>query len=456
MSSVSLISDIQSPQLEGVNVVFSASASGGNSSSYEYQYLIRGPVSGEEWKIVQKYSSKPTYTWDTEKYEGTNEICVYAREMGSQDAFQSYRNVKFDIYTSQTRLEQHKLSGYYTNSFQSSSSFVCTQLDEILVLSNGDVTTCCADIFGRNAYANIYKHDFKEIINRFRDIRRRLVKNPDVLPQCRTCYELYLKLEKSVLYFHINLNATKDEVRDYLQRGERESYLFIIEPTASCTLACIGCVLKTQENEFKEARKNMFLDFDRFQSWIGPDLDKVGRIRLYNLGEPFLHPKTIDFCSFVKQQSSSTEMHIATNGMPLNTHEKRVKIIESGVEVLYFSIHGSCQESTQRYMTGKFRFGDILEILRDLAIIRRELNLTKPELVWKYVLFEWNDTDEHILRAKYLAREVGVDSILFTLTNGPSPSKRFTSESDDWKRLTQDTTDKEGYWTASWNVSGNM
>ena len=118
MLKVYLISDIQSPQVEGINVVFSASLSGENSSGYEYQYLIRGTVSGGEWEIVQNYSQKPIYTWDTKKYEGTNEICVYVRETGSQKAFQSYHMVKFDIYTSQTEIEQYESGDYFRKSFE--------------------------------------------------------------------------------------------------------------------------------------------------------------------------------------------------------------------------------------------------------------------------------------------------------------------------------------------------
>ena len=47
-------------------------------------------------------------------------------------------------------------------------------------------------------------------------------------------------------------------------------------------------------------------------------------------------------------------------------------------------------------------------------------------LEWKYILFEHNDSDEDILRAQEIAEDVGVDSLLFIITNSKWHSERFT------------------------------
>jgi len=47
-------------------------------------------------------------------------------------------------------------------------------------------------------------------------------------------------------------------------------------------------------------------------------------------------------------------------------------------------------------------------------------------LEWKYILFEHNDSDDDILRAQQIAEDVGVDSLLFIITNSKWHSERFT------------------------------
>ena len=187
--------------------------------------------------------------------------------------------------------------------------------------------------------------------------------------------------------------------------------------------------------DFRKYRHEQFMNVERLQPWLDPHIKTVKHIRLYNYGETFMHHRAIDFCLFVKERSPATGIDIATNGMLLNTHEKRRKLVAAGVDHISFSIHGSTQEAVQKYMTKKFKFMDILEILKDMMAIKKELGVKKPILHWKYLLFEWNDSDEEINRARSLSNEIGLDGILFSLVGYPSPSKRFTQNSKEWDQL---------------------
>ena len=313
--------------------------------------------------------------------------------------------------------------------------FICHWFNEIIILSDGNVTTCCQDAKGENVYANIYEHSFEEVKQRFADYRKRLTMVPDCLPRCSMCFNKYRSQPEGVATFNVQLDAAPEQIQAYLQNSETASGYLVIEPTVHCTLKCRGCIHgKEDMNKF---RTSGFLDIERLKSWIAPHLPQIKNIRYYNYGETFIHPKAIEFCAFVKKETPEISLTVATNGMPLNSMEKRRQLIRSGVDALYFSIHGSCQHSVEQYMTDKFDFEKMMEILSDLAAMRKEMGQNKPELVWKYILFEWNDTDEHIRRAKDLACRAGVDSVLFTLTSAPSPSKRFTPKSHEWKKLTK-------------------
>ncbi|MBF0233114.1 MAG: SPASM domain-containing protein [Desulfamplus sp.] len=313
--------------------------------------------------------------------------------------------------------------------------FLCHWFNEIVILSDGNVTTCCQDAKGENVYANIYKHPFKEIKRRFSDYRKRLISDPTCLPRCSACFDRYRKELKGVATFNVQLDATEKQIEAYLQNSEFKSGYLVIEPTVHCTLKCCGCIHSM--TDMTQFRDYGFLDLDALYSWVTPYLSHIKNIRYFNYGETFIHPKAIEFCADIKKANPEISLIIATNGMPLHSSKKRQQLIASNVDAIYFSIHGSCQESVSQYMTDKFNFDKMMYILADLAEIRKAKGVTKPELVWKYLLFQWNDTDAHIRRAKELACQVGVDSILFTLTNAPSPSKRFTPHSNDWKELTK-------------------
>jgi hypothetical protein len=70
----------------GKTVTFTAQASGG-SGSYQYQFLRKRP--NGSWYIARNYSSKNTFTWNTNGAAGKNEIWVRARSAGT--------TVKYDV-----------------------------------------------------------------------------------------------------------------------------------------------------------------------------------------------------------------------------------------------------------------------------------------------------------------------------------------------------------------------
>ena len=313
-------------------------------------------------------------------------------------------------------------------------SFRCDFLNEIVILSNGNTTTCCMDPLDINHFGNIYKDDFKDIQRRYIKIRRKITEDVLSMPRCRICYNKIKDagFPETGTY---KVYLTTDEIKAFFDMEENIVNNFVIELTSKCNLICNGCM--QSRFDFKEIRQDSFLDVDFLKTWIGQNSATMKKIRLYNYGETFLHPEAIDFCSYIKERNPSIQLTIATNGMPLNTHEKREKLIKSGVDAISFSIHGSSQETIEKYMTKRFDFNLIIEILKDMVSIKRQLGLDKPKLVWKYLLFEWNDSDEEIKRAKTITKEIGINSITFDLVGFPSPSKRYTRNSENWNNLIQ-------------------
>ena len=81
-SSVSLTSDIASPQTEGTSVTFRASATGG-SGSYEYKFWEYSAATKWKWVVVRDFSASNEFVWETAGKTGTSQIGVWVRNAGT-------------------------------------------------------------------------------------------------------------------------------------------------------------------------------------------------------------------------------------------------------------------------------------------------------------------------------------------------------------------------------------
>jgi hypothetical protein len=82
-----------SPSPIGTSVTFKASASGG-SGSYQYQFLVKSPVTG--WATTQAYSTNCSFLWTTSGLPtGTYYIQVMARNTGSTAAYEASKSIKY-------------------------------------------------------------------------------------------------------------------------------------------------------------------------------------------------------------------------------------------------------------------------------------------------------------------------------------------------------------------------
>ena len=91
-----------------------------------------------------------------------------------------------------------------------------------------------------------------------------------------------------------------------------------------------------------------------------------------------------------------------------------------------FSIDGSSQDTYVKYRQ-RGNFDKAIANLRAMADEKQKSGRDVPFLNWRYILFNWNDSDEEMNRARQLAAEAGVDRLCWELTDHPedSYSRRF-------------------------------
>jgi molybdenum cofactor biosynthesis enzyme MoaA len=149
--------------------------------------------------------------------------------------------------------------------------------------------------------------------------------------------------------------------------------------------------------------------------------DGVEEIRLVHFegrGDPLMNPRMPELMAIVKAAYPNAFTMVTTHG----SYPYKSWIVESGLDLLRVSIDGAFPENYEKYRVG----GDlstVLQFLRDVRDEKRRLG-KHLEVDWKYILFEWNDSDDEMEHAARLADELDV-RLRFVLTHSPGKSARF-------------------------------
>lgn len=118
-----------------------------------------------------------------------------------------------------------------------------------------------------------------------------------------------------------------------------------IETTNLCNAKCIMCPHE------KITRQPAYMSNDTFEKTVG-DIEELGlegaQIFLHKEGEPLMDSKLMDRLAIVSSKfADKNEVGISTNGM-LFTHEIADRFIESGANLIFFSIDGVEKEEYER------------------------------------------------------------------------------------------------------------
>ena len=239
----------------------------------------------------------------------------------------------------------------------------------------------------------------------------------------------------------LKLPLKKDDVPAVrpLDGGALPSRLYI-ECTAACNISCAQACC-APETGITRTRQTGMLDFDLFKRVVDEAGPSLGRIDFFNYGEAFLHKRAVEMCEYIKSKFPNIYLYTSTNGLALNDVQAR-RLVHSGIDEVTFSIDGASQQTYAQYrQRGKFDVA--LANLRAMADEKRKSGRDLPFLNWRYILFKWNDSDEEMMLARELAREIGVDRLCWELTDHPEDafSRRFVPGSADLAAINHEIWD---------------
>jgi len=204
----------------------------------------------------------------------------------------------------------------------------------------------------------------------------------------------------------------------------------MLENTARCNLQCALC----DREQILGSRQQASLSLSDVAA-VAQTLKKhsIERVSYFNLGEPFLSRQILQELRLIRDLNPEIQIWTSTNGVFLDGEEK----LEAALMMDYIvvSIDGVDQDSAEKYQRGT----DFDRALRNLSALTRTRSAQGrwkegtqlPVVEWKYVLFAWNDSPDHLRRAAASAREAGVDLLGFypgfapadQLTHGPRIDK---------------------------------
>jgi MoaA/NifB/PqqE/SkfB family radical SAM enzyme len=277
-------------------------------------------------------------------------------------------------------------------------------------LSDGTAVCACIDAARTNPLGNIHDRSFEEIWNgpEYAALRGSIAGDDiDSVPICRGCPN---RIE----------NPPPD--RTALHGLPRPHVLFL-ESVAACNLVCPGCDRDGIEGNRDGKLVMDWADYQKIIDAMSPDLEYME----YHLGgENFMHKQWPKMLSYAKEKNPRIFVLSSTNGHYFRTEAERQAVVDCGIDGLIFSIDGATPESYVKYRV-RGDFDAVIANMRGVLAARNRAGRKKPYIVWRYILFPWNDTPEEMDLARKMAREIGVDALAWHLNVASTDmsSKRY-------------------------------
>src|SRR5262245_27051581 len=174
----------------------------------------------------------------------------------------------------------------------------------------------------------------------------------------------------------------------------------VIDPLARCNLAC---PLGPTGRGHTTSRGKGMLSLALYCK-ILDQLPKLHTVRLFNWGEPLLHPQIDEMISIAARRGISVHAHSHFSLKKDDAFFER--LIDAGLHSIWVSIDGASEETYARYRVGG-DFGLAFANLERLAKAKRRLGSKTPRIVWKFIVHRHNAHEVEV--ARRMAREIGVE-----------------------------------------------
>lgn len=198
--------------------------------------------------------------------------------------------------------------------------------------------------------------------------------------------------------------------------GDRVLEWFHFEPAYACNLECRWC--EGQRRGTRGARwlpletiRRIALDFARREY-------SMEKGNICGVGEPTLNADVWQMISLLKENLGG-DILLSTNG----NGPYSPQIVDCGLDQLKIAADAISQEAYARYRKNG-SLARVLDFTSKIADRKSKTSSKTPLLIWQYIVFDYNDSDEDLLLYQKLARTHGVDRLRVVYTRCDHYSRR--------------------------------
>lgn len=193
-----------------------------------------------------------------------------------------------------------------------------------------------------------------------------------------------------------------------------------VEPSFFCNLACPQCLPPKRRREFATPPYNMSPEFyhNVLRQLKQEGILAIRFIHFEGRGDPMMNNKLGQMLAITRKFYPTAFTTVTTNG----NFPYRPWMLDGHLNSLRISADGVTQEAYAQYRKGG-KLETVIALIRDIRNHEPAVNRSLS-IAWKYILFEWNDSDEEIRAMGQLAKELKVN-LQFCLTHSPGKSLRF-------------------------------
>jgi wyosine [tRNA(Phe)-imidazoG37] synthetase (radical SAM superfamily) len=285
----------------------------------------------------------------------------------------------------------------------------------VFLRANGSLACGCdvggtTDLQKYNPALNYY-HDVLNgpIINKIRDnLSKRNLPYPNL---CDRCWLLNPDQD-------FDISFIRDKTITYFQ----------IEPSILCNLHCPSCIPHdTRKNFLKDhGYGNLFLRNDIVKKILS-DLKEnnviIKRMDFIGHGEPQINPELWEMIKICRDLFPETYLILTTNA----NSEFKPHHVTSGLNQIIFSVDGTFQEAYGKYRVGG-DFNKAFEYMKKFSDCCEEKQIPVYR-VWKYVVFDHNDSLSELINVQKMASEIKLQAVHYVFTMwGPRSCKIFSPD----------------------------
>jgi MoaA/NifB/PqqE/SkfB family radical SAM enzyme len=282
----------------------------------------------------------------------------------------------------------------------------CTWIENsITVHCDGNVSCGLDDPHGQRSFGNINKTAIEQIFRNpeYRNLQTKLWNGH----RCHDC-DHFRQVEENC---------------DPSPQGRRQlPTVLVLETTFTCNIRCPNDACRPNNDPLETTRDSSFLTFDAVKTIADQLSSHLETIHFYNYGEPFMHRQAEEMLLYLRQRCPGAMIITSTNGIPLASPSRARTVALAAPDRVVFTISGVTQEAYARYHV-KGRLDLALKGMKNVCDAARLNQQTRTSVVWRYLVFNWNDSDEEIDAAIALAKEYGLNQLNLLVTNNPADAR---------------------------------